>query len=532
MAEVLSSREVYELIIGGGVRGSRGTKIEGTRFYWNSEYGQYDPQDEPIPLFSVSASDFLATGTNRTNILGSPQFPYYTAPEGIVLPEISDTPIKSLCYAIRCVEAPPSSPDLYSSYLIECLYLDELGNIVGINNVDCKYILEDSGADIVNACYGGLLREGDFSCGLIGLCRGGESATREFYTSNETIGSGNDAEYYISYWGAGQKPIEDDGVVPTGGSGGGGGAYSRTDESVPVPSLPQYSVCDIGTTALYEMSPAGLHDFSNFLWSSNFFDNILKNRQSPLENIIQITMVPRLEFTGVAGTVVIGNVNSPASGLKLSTSFYQINCGTINVTEYYRNYADYHTEISIYLPYCGIYQLDVNDCMNGIIQVMYNIDVFSGECVAFVSCNTNGVWHVLGTYNGNVASQFPLADRNMASYYSSLLGAVGSALNKDIIGGATQIMNAKPTFSRAGSIGGVAGMLNIKYPYLIFTTPQIFTAETFRQNKGYMSNLSGKVSSFSGYVSCDPDKLDLTGLVLMEEEREMLHSILSEGFYV
>lgn len=531
MAERLSNREVYELIIGGGLRGSVG-KIEGSRFYWNDEYGQYDLQDIPAPMFSVSESDFTSTGANRRYILGTPQNPYFKAPSGVELPIVDNKEVSGLCYSIRCVPAPEGSPDLYSAYLIECLYIGTDNTVVGVNNVECKTLFEYSHADIVNACYGGLLREGDYSCGLVGVCTGGEGSTREYYTSNESIGSGENAVYYNSYWGAGQKPIEDDGVTPTGGSGGGGGSYSRPDEEVGVPDLPSYSVCDIGTTALYEMSPMGLHDFSNFLWSANFFDNIIKNRESPIENIIQISMVPRLEFEGVAGNVVIGNLTSPASGLKLSTSFYQINCGTINVTEYYKNFADYDTNISIYLPFCGIFDLDVNDCMDGVIGVKYNIDVFTGECIAFVSCNTNGVWHVLQTHNGNVASQFPIADRNMIPYYSSLIGAVTSALTGNVAGGVQGVMNAKPTYSRAGSIGGAAGMLNIKYPFLIFSTPQIFTAETFKQNRGYMSNLSGKLSSFSGFVSCDPDKLDLTGLNLLDEEMEMLYTILSEGIYI
>ena len=538
LAERLTEQEVYNLIIGGGLRGSVG-KIEGTRFYWNDNYGQYDLQDLPSPMFSVSTSDFISTGTNRRYVLGTPQNPYYVAPSGVELPIVNNKEVSGLCYSIRCRQAPAGSPDLYDAYFIECLYIGTDGEIVGENNVECKSLFENSHADIVNACYGALLRDGDYSCGLVGVCTGGEGSTREYYTVNESIGSGANAEYYNSFWGAGQKPIEDDGVFPTGGSGGGGGSYSRVDESIPVPSVPSYSVCDIGTTALYEMAPIGLHDFSNYLWSENFFTAIIKNRQSPMENIIQLSMVPRLQFAGTVGNVVIGNVSTPASGLKLSTSYYQINCGTINVNEYYNSFADYQTEIYIYLPFCGIFPVDCNDCMDGTIQVMYNVDVFSGECVAFVSCNTNGVWHVLATYNGNIAVQFPLADRNMMSYYAGLIGGVasgvGSAMNGNVGGftsGMMQVLTAKAGYSRAGSIGGASGMMNIKYPFLIFSTPQYFTPKTFYDDCGYISNISGKVSTFSGYLQVDTSKLDLNGLSITEEERTLLYDMLDNGIYI
>lgn len=531
MAEPLSSRELYELLIGGGLRGSKG-KIEATRFYYNDEFAQFDPQDGFSPILQISESQFVSVGTSPQWILGTNTNPYFVVQEGQQLPTLGDHEIVALAYRYGCEPAQPGSPDLYGDYYLEECYLDSSGNIIGTNRNNCKDLFSESHAEIANFGYGATIREGTYGAGMMTVMVGGEGSTREYYTGYENVISGESFDYYAKYWGAGQKPIEDDGVTPTGGSGGGGGSYSRPDEEVGVPGLPSYSVCDIGTTALYEMSPAGLHDFSNFLWSSNFIDNIIKNRESPIENIIQISMVPRLEFVGTAGSVVIGNLTAPASGLKLSTSFYQIDCGTINVTEYYRNFADYGTSISIYLPFCGIFDIDVNDCMDGVIGVKYNIDVFTGECIAFVSCNTNGVWHVLQTHNGNVASQFPISDRNMMPYYAGLIGAVTSALTGNIMGGVQGVLNSKPTFSRAGSIGGTAGMLNIKYPYLIFSTPQIFTAETFKQNRGYMSNLSGKLSSFSGFVSCDPDKLDLTGLNLMDEEMEMLYSILSEGIYI
>lgn len=346
--------------------------------------------------------------------------------------------------------------------------------------------------------------------------------------------AGNSLTYWGIQWAEGQEPIEDDGVTPTGGSGGGGGYYNRYDETIGIPGLPSINLASLGLCSIYHVTEQQCSDFSAYLWSpGGFFDDIIKNQASPMENIISLSIVPSFNFNEGGAHILIGNTDSGVNGYKLNTTYYEIDCGTINVTEYYKNFADYRTELQIYLPFIGIRDININDCMSGKIKVVYHCDVFSGQCVAFIQTQVgNGAWHVVASYNGSIACQVPLSGANYMGVFNGVLGAIGSAFSGNIIGATSSLMNATPTYQRSGNIGSTAGLMGIRYPYLIFTTPQLFTAETFKQNKGYMSNLSGKLSSFSGFVSCDPDKLDLTGLNLMDEEMEMLYSILSEGIYI
>ena len=536
----LSNKEVYELVIGGGLRGSTG-KLSGGRFYYNDSDGMYELQDIPQVEAQISEGQFLATGTTKSYILGSPSSPYFVAPGDVQLPEVNNKHVKALCVGYQCVEAPPGSPDQYSSYNIVIDYIADDGTIAGSNVIECKHLFENSGAEVVNLAYGGWLRDGTYGSGFVGIATATEGHPREYYTANETISSGADNVFYCSYWGVGQKPMEDDGVAPTGGSGGGGGSYSRPDEAVPIPGLPTYSIADIGTTGVFECSPMSLSSFTNFLWSDNFFDNIIKNQRAPLDNVISLAMMPRMELTGETASIIVGNLDSECSGLKLSTTYYQLNCGTINVTEYYRNFADYHTQIQIYLPFCGVFDLPVNDVMDGSVGVYYNVDVFSGACVAFVTCNTNGVWHVLQQHNGNIKTELPLSSNNWMQYYTGLAGVIGSAMSKDVGGAVNSFANMKINYQRAGNIGSTVGLMSVRYPYLIFTTPQIFTANGFKDSRGYVSNLSGTIQSFINakqkpsdvaYIQADTNKLDLTDLVITDEERTMLYTMLEEGIYI
>lgn len=339
------------------------------------------------------------------------------------------------------------------------------------------------------------------------------------------------------------KYLDSEGIAPTGGTGGGGGYYSRPDEIVGVPSLPSVSVCDTGFVSLYSVTTGELQALATYMWDNNFFSSIIKNFSSPMENIIGLNLIP-FNPSGNPGTIKIGNVDTNIASSKLSTSFYHVSCGQKNVAEYYRTFADYAPytpSISLFLPYIGIVSLSPDDCMNGSIKIDYNIDVFSGSCVAFVSCNTNGVWHVLQQHQGTITSSFPLSGQNYMSVYTGLLGAAssfaGGAIAGNVAAGAVnagaQMMNIKPDYMRSGNVSSTAGIMGTQYPYLIFTTPQYIMAENFRDVKGYTSNLKCSISSCSGFLQATADNSELSGITTATaDELDMIRSLLSEGIYI
>ena len=328
--------------------------------------------------------------------------------------------------------------------------------------------------------------------------------------------------------------LDSEGIAPTGGTGGGGGYFSRPDEIVGVPSLPSVSVCDTGFVSLFSVTTGELQALATYMWDNNFFNTIVKNFNSPMENIISLNLIP-FNPSGSPGNIIIGNVDTGIASSKLSTSFFHVSCGQKNVSEYYRSFADYAPftpSIGLFLPYIGIVNLNPDDCMNGIIKVDYNIDVFSGACVAFVSCNTNGVWHVLQQHQGTITSSFPLSGQNYMNVYTGILNAASSFASGAFVNSANQIANIKPEYQRSGNVSSTAGILGTQYPYLIFSTPQYIMAENFRDVKGYTSNLKCTISSCSGFLQATADNSELSSIPCTEEERDYIRNILSEGIYV
>lgn len=328
-------------------------------------------------------------------------------------------------------------------------------------------------------------------------------------------------------------------IAPTGGAGGGGGSFFRRSDSVGIPELPSISVCDTGMVSVYSVSTAQLQSLGAFLWDPNFFSNIVKLFQSPLDNIItlQAVPIPSGAMKGVAGNIIIGNVNTEiAANFRLTSTYVEINCGNIRVNEFYKNFADYQgfQELHLYLPYIGIVPINTDDCMSGQLNVRYHVDVFSGSCVAFINClSNNGVWNVMAQYSGNVCAQFPITGANYSNVYIGAINSLSALSNGNMTGAVNAAMNMTPSYQRSGGVTSVSGIMGNQKPYLIYSTPRYITASNFGEVKGYTSNLTVTIGQQSGYLQATADNSELSGISnATSDELDLIRTMLSDGIYV
>jgi len=322
-----------------------------------------------------------------------------------------------------------------------------------------------------------------------------------------------------------------------GGAGGGGGGQFRPSYGINIPQLPSISACDTGMVSLYALNTSQARNFAGYMWNTGFFDSIIKNFQSPMDNIISFQMVPLSvnQLSGSAGNINIGNLDSGLPALKkLTTTYYEINCGTIKVNEYYKSFADYspYVQMHLSLPFCGIAQIDPDDCMDGYINIVYHVDVFSGSCVAFVRCYTNGVWTVLQQHSGNIIAQFPVTGRDYSNVYIGAINAISSLAQGNVVGAMSSAANIKPSYQRSGGVTSVAGLMGVRIPYLIISTPKYIMASNFRDIKGYTSNLKVRIGDQSGFLQATGDNSELSSIPCTEEERAYIRQMLSDGIYV
>lgn len=293
--------------------------------------------------------------------------------------------------------------------------------------------------------------------------------------------------------------------------------------------------------AVYNPTQAQLNSFGAWLWSSDFVEQIKKLFSDPMQAIIGISKVYATPITGAAQNIKVGYLDSGVSSAVVTNQYTTIDCGTVRLAEYFGNVFDYapFTQVSLFLPFIGIVELDVAEVMRASINVTYHVDVISGACLAEVSVIRDSAGGVLYTYSGNAAVQYPFSAGSYASMVAGTLsiaagiaGTVisGGAMAPALLGAAGAVGRLHTNVQHSGSFSGNAGAMGGKIPYLIIKRPQTKTAVTFPGIDGYPTNYSTTVGSCTGYIKCENCHVD--GIPATFEELEQIESMLKDGVIV
>lgn len=323
--------------------------------------------------------------------------------------------------------------------------------------------------------------------------------------------------------------------------GGGEGDWDESSDPVDFPTLPTDGALSCGACKAYKMTTAELKDLFHTLWDINVFDiaTFQKLLDNPLDAIITLNVLP-LSLSGYTVSVWLGNFNTNVNGERILSQYVTVDCGSLTLKEFWGSALDYapYTKVSIFLPFIGIRDLNVDDCMNAVIQVKYNIDILTGDCVAGIKCG-NGVIY---KFTGNVKQTVPVSgrqsDMQMNMLKSVLSGASGLAAGAAIGGAAgmvaagasaaSTVASSKFITQRSGALDGSSGLLDDFVPYLIVHRPIQSLAKNYEKQKGYTSNITATLSSLSGYTEVEYIHLEgISGAT--DSELEEIESLLKKG---
>lgn len=325
----------------------------------------------------------------------------------------------------------------------------------------------------------------------------------------------------------------DDQTEGTGGTGN----FDGTSDSVDFPSLPTLSAVDTGFITLFNPSISELQALANYMWSSGFdLDTFKKLFADPMDCILGLSIVPVNVPSGSSGTVNVGNISTGVTMTRASSQYVEIDCGTLNVNEFWGAYLDYdpYTKSEIYLPYIGTHTLATDDIMGKAVHVKYHIDVLSGALAAYVKCGDS----VLYTFIGQCASSIPITGNDWTNVINGVLGIAGSVGSMIATGGAsaplaipglasTAVNALKPTVEKSGSMSGTGGMLGVQTPYLILTRPRQALPVNQNMFMGYPSFITRTFSTLSGYT--EVESVHLLGMTATEQEISEIETLLKSG---
>lgn len=338
-------------------------------------------------------------------------------------------------------------------------------------------------------------------------------------------------------------PYEDGGYSTDATSGT--GSFDATSEAVSEPSTPSVSPMVGNFINQYVVSQTALSTFGAWLWGGgSIFDDLKQLFQSPIEAVVNVGILPfEPDYDGDNyDTIKVGGLSSTASGHLIQDNYFTLDCGTITFDPYYGSALDQnpYTKCEIYLPYCGVYPLNVDEIMGHTISLKYFCDTLSGDCVAVISDEER----VLEQVRGNVFVQIPFSAKDFTSVYTSAInGAISIAASAATVyatgglsapvavGAGTSIaanaLNSKTHVTRAGGFSGMAGLMSVQTPYVILTVPNQCLPEYTNAHQGYPCMVTKRLGDFTGFTKVYEIHLD--GLDCTDAESKEIYELLKGG---
>lgn len=361
--------------------------------------------------------------------------------------------------------------------------------------------------------------------------------------------------------------------------GGGGGSHNRDSDNVREDSLTDLNpvVGGGGFITYYKITQAQLASLASEMFSETFAQAIANYFEKPSEIVCGLLLLPVTPVGGASYYPRYGVFHMNLALPVVADRFIDVDMGSVAIDEYYGSAFDYspYTQISIFLPFIGVREIDVDEVMGGYITVKYRIDTYTGNCVAFVivDSGTVGTMTVRYQFAGNCGQQMPVASADFSSVINGAIqvatvaaasvvtaGAAGVAAGAAAegagaaaaeveaisasaqaaantkaamdIGGAalTTVMSAKPTYTRTGSMSCSVGMMGVLKPYILKKFPRQSLPDGYKSFYGYPSNISGTLSGFSGFTVVDSVKLK--GIPATDTEIAEIENALKGGVFL
>lgn len=332
----------------------------------------------------------------------------------------------------------------------------------------------------------------------------------------------------------------DDGTGP----GGGGGYQNRYSQDTLPEGIPSLDLLNSGFVKIYNPSKAQLSDFASFLFSGiteSAVDVFKRMMTNPIDYILFLNMYHIPMNSAAAAEIGFCGVGSGVLANVVNKQYYEIEY-ILNIKEFWGSALDYtnYTRAKIYIPYCGMYDINIDEFQDGTMFLRYVVDICSGSCIAFLGTRREQkdgtpLRAVLYQFNGNCALSMPVSSTDWRNTFQSIMSIASMAIapsTSAVTGIASEIMGQKVSVQKSGSLSANFGYLGKQTPYVIFERPELSLPYNYGYHEGYPANFKKKLSDVSGYTEIKDGTLISNNFTGTDEELDMLSNILTGGVYL
>lgn len=293
-----------------------------------------------------------------------------------------------------------------------------------------------------------------------------------------------------------------------------------------------------GLWSIYNPTINELKSLGGYLWSSNIIEILQKFLNNPMDCIISLHMIYATPSTNGKQNIILGYLDSGVSANVVVNQFINIDCGSVNTTEYFGDARDYvapYTVVECYLPFIGIVKLKTEDIIGSNINIIYTLDVLTGAILCKIFVTKNGAKQQLYTFNGNASVQIPLTGSDRTRLLSGAItgavaGITAGGLIGAVAGGVAGGLMGGTSIERSGNFSANSGALGIKKPYLIISRKTPYDADNYNDYYGYPSNKTVVLNNCKGFTRIKDIYIDIPNAT--NEEKNEIETLLKTGIVI
>lgn len=344
------------------------------------------------------------------------------------------------------------------------------------------------------------------------------------------------------------------------------GSFDTSSDSIGVPELPSLGVSTTGFINIYSPSINELVNFGDDLFPDfqnapfpdlsgevglkeivqalgALVDNVYNIGQSFINSklidyVIDCHIIPCYPAVGAKEKIKVGFKSFNQESLKVTSDYVSVDCGSLNIAEYYNNFIDYvGTEAKLYLPFVGFVGLEPEFFQNGTIKVVYSFNIVDGSFMVHVlstSSKSKLKDTVIGSYSGNCCVHIPITGLNYSTLVTSVLNGTGATISNltsgNVMGAVDNALNtlsSKPSMQNSNGYSSSSAFLGIRKPYLLISRVVSSFSNNYTQENALPLNVTKTLSEMSGLTVVKNAILD--GLSCTTGEKEMIKNMLEKG---
>lgn len=333
---------------------------------------------------------------------------------------------------------------------------------------------------------------------------------------------------------------------------GEGGSYDDSSDSISDVPDPAYGILDAGFVNVYKVSTGALTALGNdvFPQLSSVTDlvsglqcvsDMLFNSRL-IDYVLDVHIIPCNVPAGSPTAVKVGGRTCSAQGDPVSANYVNVDLGTINIKEYFKNFADFsYTSSKLHLPFVGFVDMKPEFWNGGVLGVKYKFNVADGSFMAYVystSSKSELKTSLVAEYSGQAAIHIPVTGASYASAISGLLASAGqtiaSATTGNVAGVAQGVIsaaaNTSPDINQSNGYNSSASIMGSKKAYLQIERPAYSMSVNSRKEQGFPLNVTYTIGSMSGFTTASEIILD--GIPCTEAEKEKIRNFFKTGVII